>query len=120
MLTRYFKTTLVAIFAALISFSAPQLFAGENSKTIKIETPTVQCGMCKNRIEKNLKDITGIISSDVDYKEKHTTVTYNPDKISPKEIRKAIADIGYKAGDVEADKKAYKNLPACCKMSEDR
>jgi copper chaperone CopZ len=81
---------------------------------IKIKTSAI-CDMCKETLEKNLAFEKGIKKSDLDVESKIITVTYNPEKISPEEIRKAIAKIGYDADDVPANKKAYDKLDGCCK-----
>ena len=113
------KTTLnkisLMLFVALLLTSVT-VFAHEDSKTIKINAPTVQCGMCKKTIEKYMKNIDGVLSTNVDYKKKVITVKYNPEEITPDEIRKAISDSGYQADDVKANKKAYNKLPSCCKV----
>jgi len=85
-------------------------------KTIKIKAPTVQCGMCKKRIEKKMQDVDGVVSINVDYKEKIITVRYNSEETTPAKIRRAISDIGYQADKVKANRKAYNKLPSCCKV----
>ena len=81
---------------------------------IKIKTSAV-CGMCKDRIEQGLAFEKGIKDVSLDVETKIATVKYNPAKITPEEIRKAISKLGYDADEVLADKKAYEKLPACCK-----
>ncbi|MHA4847473.1 cation transporter, partial [Flavitalea antarctica] len=44
-------------------------------QTVVIKTPTVQCEMCKERIEKVLMREPGVQKSVVDYKKKTTKVT---------------------------------------------
>lgn len=89
-------------------------------KTIKIKAPTVQCGMCKKRIEKNMQDVDGVVSTNVDYKKKIITVRYNSEETTPAKIRRAISDIGYQADKVKANKKAYNKLPSCCKVPDNK
>ena len=81
---------------------------------IKIKTSAV-CGMCKDRIEQGLAFEKGIKDVSLDVETKIATVKYNPSKISPDEIRKAISKLGYDADEVVADKTAYDKLPKCCK-----
>ena len=71
--------------------------------------------MCKERIEKALSYEKGIKSAVLDVKTKIVTVTYNPSKITPEAIRKAITKTGYDADDMPADKDSYAKLPPCCK-----
>lgn len=88
-------------------------------QTVKISTPSVQCGMCKSKIETYLKRYDGINAINVNYKTKITTVKYITDRINEEEIKTAIANAGYDAADVEANPESYKRLPKCCKKPED-
>ena len=81
---------------------------------IKIKTSAV-CLMCKDRIEQGLAFEKGIKDVSLDVETKIATVKYNPAKITPDEIRKAISKLGYDADEVVADKTAYDKLPKCCK-----
>lgn len=88
-------------------------------QTAKISTPTIQCDMCKNKIETYLKRYDGVQSITVNVKKKETTVKYITDRINDEEIKAAIANAGYDAGDVTANPDSYKRLPKCCKKPED-
>ena len=83
-----------------------------------IKVPTVQCGMCKNAIEKGLSGIEGIQSIAVDIKKKEAAVDFDEKLISLTDIESAISKIGYQANDTKADADAYAKLPGCCKMPE--
>jgi len=99
--------------------------------TAKISTPTVQCEMCKNKIEQYLKRIDGVVFTNVNYRKKETTVKYLTDRTNIEMIKAAIANAGYdvavedndpnRPNDVEigANPEAYKALPKCCKKPED-
>lgn len=100
-------------FLLLVSF---QLSAQQKKPiTVKISTPTVQCQMCKDRIEDYLKYEEGVTKVVVDFKQKKTTVTYLSDRTNLENIKAAIANTGYDAEDVKAAKDAYDKLPKCCK-----
>jgi mercuric ion binding protein len=88
-------------------------------ETATISVPTVQCEQCKDRIEKYLTREDGIQSVKVDYKKKTCKVVYLWDRTTLENIKTAIANVGYDAGDVTADPEAYKKLPTCCKKPED-
>jgi len=83
--------------------------------TVKINTPSVQCDMCKRKIEDYLKYEEGVTKVVVDYKQKKTTVTYLTDRTNLDNIKTAIANAGYDAEEIKAAKDAYDKLPACCK-----
>ena len=93
-------------------------FASQAQKTTDkavISTPTIQCDMCKEKLEKVLFREPGVTSSKVDIKKKTVTVTWITDRTNIENIKTAIANAGYDADDVEAEEFAYKKLPACCK-----
>jgi mercuric ion binding protein len=88
-------------------------------QTVTIKTPTVQCDMCKKRIEEYMIRETGVQKVTVDYKRKTTKVTFVTDRTNIENIKTAIANIGYDADDVTANEESYKELPKCCKKPED-
>jgi copper chaperone CopZ len=88
-------------------------------QTAKISTPTVQCDMCKKKIETYLKRYDGVQTINVNVKNKETTVKYITDRINEEEVKTAIANAGYDAGDVAANPDSYNRLPKCCKKPED-
>ncbi len=87
-----------------------------DSRMAMINLPTIQCGSCKKRIERNMKKVDGILKVNVDVEGNMGHITYDPAMISVSEIERAIADIGYQANDVPANKSAYDKLPGCCKV----
>jgi periplasmic mercuric ion binding protein len=105
-------TVLVAMMVLLMNYSGYS--QDKKNAEIKIKTSAV-CGMCKDRIEQGLAFEKGIKDVSLDVETKIATVKYNPSKITPDEIRKAISKLGYDADDVLADKTAYDKLPKCCK-----
>jgi copper chaperone CopZ len=88
-------------------------------QTVTIKTPTVQCEMCKKRIEGYMIRETGVQKVAVDYKRKTTKVTFVTDRTNIENIKTAIANVGYDAEDVTANEDSYKELPKCCKKPED-
>lgn len=99
----------------LTLFMAIFFMAGAQTKKVVIQTPSVQCDMCKEKIEKYLSREPGVVSVDVNYKKKTTTVVFHTDRNNIEQLKTAIANIGYDADDVSADEAAYKKLPKCCK-----
>lgn len=90
-------------------------FAQKASQKVVIKTPTVQCEMCKDKIEKYLTREPGVSAVKVDYKRKTTTVTFLSDRNNIEQLKAAIANAGYDADDVTAEESAYNKLPKCCK-----
>jgi periplasmic mercuric ion binding protein len=88
-------------------------------QTVKISTPTVQCEMCKKKIEGYLKRYDGVATVNVNYKRKETTIKYITDRTNEEVLKAAIANAGYDANEIKANPEAYKALPKCCKKPED-
>src|SRR5215218_1269198 len=107
--------SLVAFFSFCLAASA-QVKA---IQTAKISTPTIQCEMCKKKIETYLKRYDGVNTITVNVKKKETTVKYITDRINEEEIKTAIANAGYDANEIPANEDSYKRLPKCCKKPED-
>ncbi len=116
---RTFNKIAVTFIALFLMVFAVDMSA-KDIKKVEIKTPTVQCDMCKKTIEKALNKLDGVISSDVDFEKKVTTVEYDAEQIELDDIREEISDVGYDADKVKKDKRAYKRLHNCCKLPEDQ
>ena len=88
-------------------------------QTVKVSTPTVQCDMCKKTIEDLMKRYDGVLSVNVNVRQKTTTIKYLTDRINEETIKAAIANAGYDANEIAANAESYKALPKCCKKPED-
>lgn len=107
-------TTIILI--ALVSLFTTNVKAQKSKETTEIKVKTsAQCEMCKQRLEKAMAYEKGIKSSTLDVETATLTVVFKPNKTTPEKIREAISKTGYDADKVTADKKAYNNLPDCCK-----
>ena len=102
---------IIMTFFSLILVSA----CGDEVKA-EIKLETIQCGMCVNTIEKNLKNLEGVVRVDVDLKKKVGVVTYNVTLVDLPAIENTISSLGYDANNTQADQKAYSKLDACCKI----
>lgn len=111
------------LFLAMIVAGTATAGFGQTAKkglqTVTISTPTVQCQMCKDRIEKYMIREDGVTKVNVDYKHKKTKVTYYAERTNIENIKTAIANVGYDADDVTANEESYQKLPKCCKKPED-
>ena len=110
---------IAALFIMALGFTLSTQAQTKAVQKVVISTPTVQCSMCKSKIETSLFKQNGINAVKVDYKKKTTTVTYVTDRTSPERLRAMIANLGYDADDYIAEESAYKRLPACCKKPAD-
>ncbi len=73
------------------------------------------CEMCKDRIETTVKKMPGVSSAEWDIKSKMLNISFDKNKISTVDIRKAIAAAGHDNGKYKAPEDVYNNLPGCCK-----
>jgi periplasmic mercuric ion binding protein len=106
------------VFLSFVGFS---LAASAQVKAVKdtiISTPTIQCDMCKSRLEPFLKRIDGVTFVNVNPKKKQVRVKYLTDRTNVEVIKASIANAGYDAAEIAANPEAYKMLPKCCKMPE--
>jgi periplasmic mercuric ion binding protein len=78
--------------------------------TVQIKTPQAACVECKDKIEKFMKVEEGVAKIVVDILSDRTNI---------ENIKTAIANLGFDADDVTANKETYKRLPICCKRVED-
>ena len=111
------RIVFVSLLLLVVLFSLGQQ---QKPITVKINTPTVQCEKCKKRIEDYMKVEEGVLKTIVDFKQKRTTVTYLMDRTNLENIKTAIANAGYDAEDIKADKDIYAKLPTCCKKPADQ
>lgn len=102
------------ILFVLLSFSLGVLAQSKKNEVIKIKT-SAECEQCKKRLESNLIYNKGIKFCKLDVSSKVLTVTYNPEKTSPANIRLAVSQLGYDADEMMADSLEYDKLPECCK-----
>ncbi len=114
---RYFLTALTIAFFAL-PFDGISQDRKSRFETIEIQTSAV-CGMCKDRIEKEMAFERGVRKVELDSETKIVSIEYHNGRTNPEKLRKAISKIGYDADDVEADQKAHDRLPACCQKGNE-
>ena len=103
--------SIVSLFAFVLMIVSGTAFAQEKTENIKVFG---NCGMCKNRIEKNLK-MEGITVAKWDIDTKILTVTYNPAQISNDDIQKKVASVGHDTEKFSAPDEVYNKLHGCCK-----
>ncbi|MBK9798800.1 MAG: heavy-metal-associated domain-containing protein [Bacteroidetes bacterium] len=90
-------------------------FAQNKKSTVLVIKTSAECDQCKKRIESNLMYEKGVKFCKLDVPSKNLTVTYNPEKIQPEQLKRAISKLGYDADELKADSLAYSKLPECCK-----
>ena len=111
------KTCFLAL--AALAFATAASAQMQEKKTDTLKTPTIVCAKCKKIVEDYMMHEDGIIKINVDYRKKITIVTYRVDRTNIENIKTAIANVGFDAGDVTANPDSYKALPTYCKKTED-
>lgn len=106
-------------FSAILFCIAASAQVKKAVQTVKISTPTVNCDLCKDRIESYLKRYEGITYINVNVKKQETTVKYVTDRTNVENIKTAITNAGYDADELTANPDSYKRLPITCKKPED-
>lgn len=122
------------ILCALLAVGLSSMAATAQTKalaSVKISTPSVQCEMCKNRIEQYLKRIDGVTYVNVAVRKKETAVKFLNDRTNLEMIKTSLANAGYDVAkpktdpsaateiEIAANPDSYKLLPKCCKKPED-
>ena len=72
------------------------------------------CSMCEERIEEAAIKLDGVSSADWNQDTKMVHVFFNKEKVSLKDIHKAIAQAGHDTEQENAPDSVYDNLPSCC------
>ena len=57
----------------------------------------MNCALCPLTVRKALERVPGVIEARASYEPKRAEVTYDPDKVSPEMLAKAVAEAGYPA-----------------------
>lgn len=99
------KLNPLKVFAAMLfSFVVLSLsLQAADSKMVNIKTNACS-EECKAKLEKGLKDVDGVLQSNLNLDDQVVAVQYDPAKTNPDQIRKSISKIGYSADDVKAAK----------------
>jgi len=72
------------------------------------------CEMCKERIEKAAKSVSGVSTAVWDLNTKKVTVKYVENQTTAEAIEKAIAEAGHDTEKFKASNDVYNQLPECC------
>lgn len=74
-------------------------------KTVIIPVEGMSCGSCVANVKGTVHSLFGVKAVEVSLEKRQTKVSYVNGETSPEQVRKAINELGYKAGEsVEAKK----------------
>ena len=85
------KTLFVSLSIALLSHSA---VAGD-MRSATLEVSGMTCASCPLTVKQVLKKQPGVSEASVDYKSHSAHVKFDPDKIQPEQLAKAVTEIGF-------------------------
>jgi len=115
---KQWKIILMAVILIVPFIFSGHLMAQEKKQKKKTETieikSSVVCGMCREKVTKEMAFEKGVKDVEVDTQKQIITVTYRTNKTDKETIKKAITKIGYDADEMMADQEAHDKLPACC------
>jgi copper chaperone CopZ len=116
---KWMLLSLVGLAFALCSATKASAQQQKEVLTDTIKTPTVSCDQCKKIVEDYMSHEDGILKCTADWRKKITVVKYMTSRTNIENIKTAIANVGFDAGDVTANPDSYKSLPLYCKKPED-
>ena len=103
--------TIKTILIALCSVIAVSAWAQTSTTTtFKVSG---NCSSCKKHIE-TAAHIAGVTKADWNKDTKVLTLVYDPAKVTPDDVQKRIAAVGYDTPKFRGDDKAYGKLDECC------
>lgn len=84
--------------ASLLAFAIAVLpaLAAEPKRAV-LDVPSMNCALCPLTVRKALERVPGVIEARATYEPKRAEVIYDPDKVSPEALAKAVSDAGYPA-----------------------
>ena len=97
----------------LLLFSVLTLSASAQTPTTVTFKVSGNCSTCKKHIETAAR-IPGVVKADWNKDTKVMTLVYDPAKVSPDDVQKRIAAVGYDTPKYRGDDKAYDKLDECC------
>ena len=71
-------------------------FAGE-PKTAQLDVSGMTCSLCPLTVRKALERVPGVLDAKADLATKSAQAKYDPDKVSPEALAKAVSDAGFPA-----------------------
>jgi len=113
------RIIVLALLVTGVASASGQVVKKKGIQTITIRTPGVMCETCKIRVEEYMVREDGVQKVTVDYKHNKTKVTYISERTNDGNIKTAIANLGFDADDITANKESYDKLPSCCRKPED-
>ncbi len=81
---------------ALVVAVALPAFAGEPQRVV-LDVPGMFCSLCPVTVKKALERVPGVIEASADLATKSAEAKYDPDKVSPETLARAVTNAGFRA-----------------------
>ena len=75
------------------------LFGKKNKEEIQLKIEGMHCGMCVSRMQKAFMGQKGVLQATISLEDHSAQIVYDADKITPEQLRQAVADTGYTCAD---------------------
>ena len=113
------RLKLSTLFFPVVIFICSGYLTAQKSQTVTFQT-SAQCGMCKERIEKEMNFVSGVQFAELNMEDMSLTIKFKSKKTTANDLRKRVAAIGYTADDVLPKEEDVKKLPLCCQPGAHR
>nr|WP_298935556.1 heavy-metal-associated domain-containing protein [uncultured Dyadobacter sp.] len=70
-------------------------------KKVSMPVSGMVCSACQSNVKNTMKSLNGISEVEVSLEKKYAYFLYDPSKIKPEQIQKAVNDKGYLAGKIQ-------------------
>lgn len=81
-----------------------QLISSGEYAEITIPVEGMTCNVCVASVKKKLTSIEGLQSVEVSLEHRQASIFYEPGKVTPEQVQKAINELGFKAGEPKKSK----------------
>jgi copper chaperone CopZ len=71
--------------------------AGANVASLTVKIPDMDCPACAVNIERTLVKVAGIVRAEIVFKTKQGVIAYDPARIAPEQVIRAVDETGFKA-----------------------
>ena len=86
------------IFSLSVLLAALATAAGAaEPKHVVLDVPGMNCSLCPISVKKALERVPGVLDAKADLATKHAEATYDPDRVSPEALARAVTNAGYPA-----------------------
>lgn len=99
------------LFACLCLLLPLTLLAAEQTVSLEVAG---NCAMCKKRIEKAAKSVSGVKEASWDKKKKVLTAVFEDKQTNTSAISAAVLKVGHDVDTTAASQDAYEKLHECC------